>query len=264
VTRHLEGTAGSGLRGVAMSFRLPTTLRGAPSTIAMNDIVSTQRNAAGTGDLATGGALLRRMAGTGPVGDLADATIAAVRELATVDVAHLPTRNGAAYANDPFSAQLRDVSRLLQSGIGLDAAVVDLTGWDMHAAMGSAGDGLMHDRLSMLGQALAAFDADTAGLPRPVTTVLMSEFGRRVTQNDAGGTDHGHGGVMMVLGDGVNGGVYGSWPGLADGALEDGDVPVTTDFRSVLGEVVARRLGNPDLATVFPGTSPQFLGLTKS
>jgi uncharacterized protein (DUF1501 family) len=84
----------------------------------------------------------------------------------------------------------------------------------------------------------------------------MSEFGRRLGANTGGGTDHGHGNVMFVLGDQVNGGkLYGPWPGLVD--LDQAqDLKVTTDYRSVLGEIVAQRLGNPKLGTVFPGFQP--------
>jgi uncharacterized protein (DUF1501 family) len=90
----------------------------------------------------------------------------------------------------------------------------------------------------------------------------MSEFGRRVKSNASGGTDHGHGNVMIVAGDGVKGGrIYGKWMGLSSSALNLGDVPVTTDFRSVLTEIVANRLGISS-STLFPGfTVPPQLGL---
>ena len=92
----------------------------------------------------------------------------------------------------------------------------------------------------------------------------MSEFGRTARQNGTGGTDHGHGNVMFVLGGGVRGGkVYGRWPGLDDAQLNEGrDLAVTTDFRQVLAEAAYSTLGTRDLASVFPGatlTPGQFL-----
>jgi uncharacterized protein (DUF1501 family) len=83
----------------------------------------------------------------------------------------------------------------------------------------------------------------------------MSEFGRTVRENGTGGTDHGHANAMFVLGGSVKGGkVYGPWPGLANEQLNEGrDLAVTTDFRQVLGEAVAKTLGATNLDLVFPG-----------
>jgi uncharacterized protein (DUF1501 family) len=83
----------------------------------------------------------------------------------------------------------------------------------------------------------------------------MSEFGRTARQNGTGGTDHGHANAMFILGGNVKGGkVYGKWPGLEDHQLNEGrDLTVTTDFRQVLGEAVAKTLGANNLEMVFPG-----------
>jgi len=92
----------------------------------------------------------------------------------------------------------------------------------------------------------------------------MSEFGRTVKENGDRGTDHGHANVMFVMGGDVRGGkIYGDWPGLQEEQLYDGrDLALTTDFRDVLGELVAKHLGNPSLKSVFPGyESPKFRGL---
>ena len=97
-----------------------------------------------------------------------------------------------------------------------------------------------------------------------VTVVTMSEFGRRAHENGSGGTDHGHGNVMFLMGGGVNGGqVHTRWPGLAPAALDDGDLAITTDYRDVLAEVVTRRLLNPALDQVFPGYTPGAVGVVK-
>ena len=89
-----------------------------------------------------------------------------------------------------------------------------------------------------------------------VTVVVQSEFGRRVRANANGGTDHGYGNPMLVLGGAVNGRrFYGSWPGLNPETLSPtfGDVPVTTDYRRVMSEILIRRMGNANLSQVFPG-----------
>jgi len=84
----------------------------------------------------------------------------------------------------------------------------------------------------------------------------MSEFGRTARQNGNAGTDHGHGNAMWLLGGKVAGGkVYGDWQGVGDAALNEGrDLPVTTDFRSVLAQVAEKHLRLPDrqLSQLFP------------
>jgi len=81
----------------------------------------------------------------------------------------------------------------------------------------------------------------------------MSEFGRRLTENQNRGTDHGHGSVVLVSGVGIKGGLYGAWPGLKAAALDQGlDLAVTTDHRHVLAEVLVKRAGQTRIAEVFP------------
>jgi len=88
-----------------------------------------------------------------------------------------------------------------------------------------------------------------------IVVVTMSEFGRTAHENGNRGTDHGHANCMFVLGGSVKGGkVYGRWPGLAPEQLNDGrDLALTTDFRSVLGEIISTHLGVSELTAVFPG-----------
>ena len=86
----------------------------------------------------------------------------------------------------------------------------------------------------------------------------MSEFGRTARENGNRGTDHGHANVMFVLGGPVKGGkVYGSGRASTAQLYEGRDLALTTDFRQVLGEAVARHMGNKNLATVFPGFENQ-------
>jgi uncharacterized protein (DUF1501 family) len=91
----------------------------------------------------------------------------------------------------------------------------------------------------------------------------MSEFGRTARENGNRGTDHGHANCMFVMGGAVMGGkVYGKWPGLEREQLyEARDLALTTDFRDVLGELVARHLGTQSVKNVFPAYEPRFAGL---
>ena len=114
------------------------------------------------------------------------------------------------------------------------------------------------DLLRQFGAALAAFCQDMGDRMEDIVLVTMSEFGRTAQENGNSGTDHGHGGLMMVLGGPVRGGkVYGKWPGLEKEQLYEGrDLAVTTDFRDVLSELVAGHLGQKNLARCSRGISP--------
>ena len=95
--------------------------------------------------------------------------------------------------------------------MGVEVAFVDLDGWDHHANE----VGQLSNLLNQFGNGLSAFTRDLGDRMADVVIVTMSEFGRAAAENGNGGTDHGHGGVMMVMGGPVKGGsVYGTWPGL--------------------------------------------------
>ena len=83
----------------------------------------------------------------------------------------------------------------------------------------------------------------------------MSEFGRRLKSNRSGGTDHGHGGLSLIFGGNVKGGkMYGKWPGLATHELDNGvDLAVTTDYRTILSEILSKQLKSDKLDFIFPG-----------
>ena len=171
--------------------------------------------------------------------------------------------HGAVYPSGDLAASLRDVARLVKTGVGLRAATVDSGNWDMHEGLGRSDRGWMFDQLGQVAAALAAFMTDLGPAADRVTLVTLSEFGRRVAENGSGGTDHGHGNVSMVLGGKVNGGrVYGTWPGLGAGQLQQGDLAATTDFRSLLGEILERRCGLT-ASTVLPGLPSARLGVVR-
>lgn len=175
--------------------------------------------------------------------------------------------NGAAYPDTPLAKAMRDVARLVKAGVGLQVACVDYGDWDFHENLGAPRTGgLLNDHLTVLAGALAAFATDLGTAMSGVTVATLSEFGRRLAQNGTGGTDHGHGNAVLLLGGGVLGGrVHGRWPGLGAAQLDQGDLRGLTDYRTVLGEVLQKRCGAGSLATVFPGfTMPSPLGIVRS
>jgi len=144
---------------------------------------------------------------------------------------------------------------LMRNDPKIQLAFVALGGWDTHASQGAA-SGQLANRLAPLGQGLALLAERLGPLFDDTMVLVMSEFGRTARENGNGGTDHGHGNVMWLLGGQVNGGkVYGEWEGVGDAALNEGrDLPVHTDFRSVLAQVAERHLllGDKQLHQVFP------------
>jgi uncharacterized protein (DUF1501 family) len=159
----------------------------------------------------------------------------------------------ATYPGGGFSNRLRDVARLIKARVGLRVATIDVGGWDMHTNLGRVDGGEMRNSLTSLGNSLAAFATDLDAQLDDVTVVTMTEFGRRVAENGNAGTDHGHGGLMLLLGGGLVGGqVHGKWPGLAPDALDNGDLAGANDYRDVLGEILQRGFNVGDVKKIFP------------
>ncbi|HET7305942.1 MAG TPA: DUF1501 domain-containing protein, partial [Segeticoccus sp.] len=159
-----------------------------------------------------------------------------------------------------LSDALKDTARMVKADIGTEVVSIDYGSWDMHSDYGTLEWGEMQSMTAGFAAALDAFLRDLGPLRKRVTVVTISEFGRRAKENGNRGLDHGWGNMMLVAGGGVKGGkYYGRWPGL--GTAVDDDLPVTTDYRDVLREVVARRFPERSAAEVFPGLTPSPLGL---
>lgn len=168
-----------------------------------------------------------------------------------------------------FPAEAAKLAALMRRDPNMQFAFVALGGWDTHANQGGA-TGQLANHLAPLGQGLLALTERLGSAHDDTVIVVMSEFGRTVRQNGNLGTDHGHGNAIWLLGGPVAGGkVHGAWPGLSDSSLHEGrDLPVTTDFRTVLAEVAERHLGMPDrhLSELFPGfgKNSRHLGLIRA
>ncbi len=174
----------------------------------------------------------------------------------------------APYPEGSLRYVLANTAALIKADVGARVVTVDYGDWDMHEGLGrpEVGDGnWMYNRLDHLANSLVAFFADLGTHASRVTIVTMSEFGRRVEQNGSGaaaGTDHGYGNAMLMLGAGVNGGqVNGKWRGLD--ALNDGDVSLSQDYRSVVWNVMKNRFPEIRQSAVFPGFKPESVGAMK-
>jgi len=152
------------------------------------------------------------------------------------------------YPNNGFGLSLRTVAGAIVRGVGSRVFWVQTGGFDTHSQQGGPG-GAYGNLMGTLSDGVSAFytDVRNQGLANDTTVVVFSEFGRRISENGSGGTDHGAAGLMLVLGGMVRGGLYGTAASLAPGSpsLENnsGDVRYETDFRSVYARLLDQWLG---------------------
>jgi uncharacterized protein (DUF1501 family) len=266
--RHLRSRAGdaaSPFSAVAIGATIPEVLRGATAATAFRSIDQLQTPAA-VGDAGAVSRALSALYATevGVLGEQGRETLNLLRRVEGLRGKPYQPEAGVEYADDGFSRGLREIARLVKADVGLEVACIDLEGWDTHFFQGSSG-GQQAALIEQLGRGLASFDADLKRQRDRVTTVVMTEFGRRLYENGSAGTDHGRGFAMLAMGAKINGGrIHGDWPGLEDEGLAyvgPGGLAVRFDYRSVLAEVLSGAIGNADLAQVFPGFTPRPVGL---
>ncbi|MGZ5449767.1 MAG: DUF1501 domain-containing protein [Thermoanaerobaculia bacterium] len=209
VARALGKVKTSTPRAVAITSTLPRIFAGAPDAIAVADL-----------------AKLRNDRAAALFASAYPEAFEAARVLGKVEAGGGP---------------LKQIASLIKADVGVEVAFTDVGGWDTHAAQ----NGPLANNLRRLSDDIAAFANDLGSRMSDVVLVTMSKFGRTVRENGTRGTDHGHGGAMLVLGGTVRGGkVHGRWPGLECEQLFEGrDLAVTTDFRDVFAEVLTLHLG---------------------
>ena len=157
---------------------------------------------------------------------------------------------------------------MIKADVGLEVACIDHGNFDTHILQGvtlNQGVGSFPQLVKAFSDNLRAFHDDLINYMSRVTVVVMSEFGRRVQENGAGGTDHGRGGVMYVMSDHLAPKpVFASWTGLNPDFLADGDLQITIDYRDVLAELLSKRAVGTDLSSVFPGHEIRPVGLFRA
>jgi uncharacterized protein (DUF1501 family) len=273
--RHLRSRAGrqmTPLSAVAIGPTIPESLRGAPSASALRSLDEIQIKTPSDDPRAVAKALAAMYgAEVGLLAAPGRATLDLLDRVEALQGKPYNAENNAVYPEDDFGAGLREVARLIKARVGLEAACVDLGGWDTHFFQGST-DGLQAEQIDLLARGLAAFDADLKRERDRVTVIVMTEFGRRVYENGSLGTDHGRGFAMMAIGARINGGkIHGAKPDLsapglsldAEDLLGPDGLKVTCDYRSALAEVLAGAMGNQNIERVFPVFKPQPVGLVE-
>ncbi|MEZ5333213.1 MAG: DUF1501 domain-containing protein [Thermoanaerobaculia bacterium] len=259
------GHEGTPYRAVALTRATPRSLYGPEPALAVADLEDLRLGAGGTPAAVDGGfESLYRETSEELLRGSAESGFEAIELLESLRSVRGGTASGAEYPASPLGRSLRQIALLVRGGVGLEVAFAEAGGWDTHVQQGSDG-GSFARQAAELASALRAFWLDLGESRDDVVVLTMTEFGRTVAENGSGGTDHGHGSCLFVLGSEVDGGrVHGTLESLVPDALHEGrDLPVTTDFRSVFAEVAGRHLGIDDDAALFPGWAGRRLPLLR-
>lgn len=172
------------------------------------------------------------------------------------------TEHNAAYPDTQYGQQLKDIAQLIKAGVEIGVATVSNNGWDHHANQGGA-NGEQASKLQDFSDGIHALYTDLgASYLNNVTILTISEFGRTAKQNASLGTDHGNASTWFVIGNQVNGGIYGDWPGLTHDQLYlNRYLSHTIDFTDVYAELLIKHLGTAtDLSAILPGSQYQPIG----
>ncbi len=235
LTRIIEGQSASGLiPGVSATNGAVNSYRGRTDALAINNLAThgidgfrDSRNAVSVLD--------NYYNGTGQVEQTGAATLLTLSAVAGVD-----PNGGSGYPDTTFGNDLRDIANLLKADIGLTTALVNQGQYDTHRNQ----NGRFGRNLDELSPALQAFIDDLGDSFNETTICLVTDFGRTIDQNANNGTDHGRGGSTMIMGGGVQGGVFGyDFPDELDPNALRRALPVLTDYRKPMDEIVRARVG---------------------
>lgn len=239
---------GTAFRGVGVGTTLPRSLVGTNGALTLSTVDGLALNGEARFKDATLGAIAALYRDINhPVQDAVSATLGAVRSVPGMTYA---PADGVEY--DGIGLAFRQVAQLIKGGANVRVAAIAMDGWDTHENQGTEDGGYLHARLSDLARGMAAFFTDLGPAAADVTVLVSSEFGRRVAECGTG-SDHGHGGVVMLLsGRKLGGSLLGRWEGL--GALDSGDVPEFNNLFDVYGSVAQGQFGLTDgqIAKIFP------------
>ena len=255
LNRYLQASSEerSPLRGVALARTMPRSLEGPAPALAIGSVE--EFGVRGAAD-----AFEEQYADTNDrlLGAAGNDAFAAMRTLQQAAAKPYRPAAGVQYPTTAFGKALAEIARLAKADVGLEVAFTELGNWDHHVNEGAV-TGQIANRLAEFSRGLAALAADLGDRLADTVIVTMSEFGRAAAENGNGGTDHGHGNAMMVIGGSIRGGVHGTWPGLDDTHRFEGrDLAVTTDFRDVFSEIVTAHMGvsRDAVSRIFPGHHP--------
>ena len=265
-----EPSPASPFRAVSLTPAMPRSLYGDQPAVAVNDLADFRVRLPGAEKVADaagqGFESLYNQTSERVLRDTAGDTFRALDMLTPEAIARYRPANGARYPQSPLGDALRQIAFLVKSDVGLEVAFAESGGWDTHVQQGTVVGSFARQARDLAGSIHAFWTDLGPAYQDDVLLSTMTEFGRTVRENGSGGTDHGHGSCLFVLGNRIDGGkIHGRFPGLDRDALYEGrDLPVTTDFRAVFCELAGRHLGVQDDAKLFPGWTGGRLPLIKT
>jgi uncharacterized protein (DUF1501 family) len=242
---------GTAFRAIGVGSTLPRSLVGGSGALALSNVASLNVNGEGRYKQPTVDAIKALFTGINhPIEAPVRSGIDALNLASSLAQKGYTPANDVQYAG--VGNAFRELAQLIKGGANVRIATIGMGGWDTHQNQGTRG-GYVARRFGDLASGMAAFFDDLGpALAANVTIMVSSEFGRRVAEN-GGGTDHGHGGAVIVLsGKKLAGKVLGTWNGL--NTLANGDLPEMNNMFSVFGSVAQGRFGltNGEVGQIFP------------
>jgi uncharacterized protein (DUF1501 family) len=272
LNRYLQTTAGSGnIRAIGFGSELAQALRGNVTVSSMNDLRSFSLGIPSSDEatllanlsqvydgLSQDGRAYRQLLnrfGTRLIND--------IDNLRDIDATSYVPANGAVYPTHTTGRQLQQVAQLIKSGVGLEAVTLSIGGWDNHSNQGGGqSGGTQFNAHTRFAESIAAFYTDMGAGMNDVVLLTCTEFGRTAAENGSNGTDHGYASSWFAMGGGIQGGIYGAWPGLEDNQLHNGRyLEMTVDYRDVLGDILVNHMAAGNLSNVLAGHSYSPVGL---
>ncbi len=249
----MPAASSSSFRAISISGNVPVSLQGAADPLAISNLgeFSFDQGIIDSGYPEILSSLYRQVV---PFAGPAQSALTALEELQAANLAQFTPQNGAVYNPLlPLANKLQQAAQLIKSELPVEVVCVDSDGWDHHESLPPN----IQQSHAELAQALEAFYTDLGTAMSRICVLVYTEFGRRLAQNGSQGTDHGTAGVAYFLGGGINSDVYTDWPGLPTPleAETAEDLPITTDLREVLAEMLTKRftVSSGDINTIFPG-----------
>ena len=242
---------GTAFRSVGIGATLPRSLVGTHAALALTSVAALNLNGDAKFKDPTAKAIRGLFTGINhPVEESVNAGLDALAKAQQLAAQGYTPANGVTY--DGIGNSFKQLAQLIKGGANVRVATIGMGGFDTHEDEGPNQGGYLFGRLNELARGMAAFFNDLGPLAADVTIMVSSEFGRRVAQNGTG-TDHGHGGVVILLsGKKLAGNLLGTWSGLSK--LDNGDVPEFNNLFNIFANVIKGRFGlnDTDVGTIFP------------
>ncbi len=243
---------GSAFRSVGIGSTLPRSLVGTNAALSLETVASLHLNGDGTFADATAKAIRGLFTGINhPVEESVTAGLDALATAKQLTATPYTPAPGVTYTGGVANA-FKELALLIKGGAKVRVGTVGVGGWDTHEDEGTRPGGYLYGHLNELATAIAMFFKDLGDAGSDVTVMVSTEFGRRVAQNGSG-TDHGHGGcVVIASGKKLKGSLLGTWNGFDN--LDNGDIPEYNNLFDVFGSVLQGRFGltSAEVATIFP------------